>query len=141
MQFRPYLAFAGTCREAFTRYHEIFGGDLVLLTMADAPADAPPPPGADLEAIMHAALTTGGSAIVSLMGGDDPMGNFDGHVNGMCVNCTVRDSAEAKRVFDALAEGGTVQQPLNETFFSPAFGMCIDRFGTPWMVMADTPQS
>ena len=48
MAIRPYLAFAGNCREAFTRYQEIFGGDLVLLTMADAPADAgPPPAGAD----------------------------------------------------------------------------------------------
>jgi uncharacterized glyoxalase superfamily protein PhnB len=42
------------------------------------------------------------------------------------------------RVFTALSEGGTVQTPLGETFFSPAFGMCTDRFGTPWMVMAGT---
>jgi PhnB protein len=137
MDFRPYLAFAGNCREAFTRYHEIFGGDLVLLSMGDAPSDAPPPPGANLDAIMHAALTIDGVALV--MGGDDPMGNFDGHVNGMCVNCLMPDAGEAKRVFDALAEGGTMQQPLSETFFSPAFGMCIDRYGTPWMVMADAP--
>jgi PhnB protein len=42
-------------------------------------------------------------------------------------------------VFDALSDGGQVQQPLGETFFSPAFGLCIDRFGTPWMVMVDEP--
>ena len=28
-------------------------------------------------------------------------------------------------------------QPLIATFFSPAFGMCVDRFGTPWMVTAE----
>jgi PhnB protein len=39
MAFRPYLAFAGNCREAFTRYQEIFGGELALLTMSDVPAD------------------------------------------------------------------------------------------------------
>ncbi|TML65573.1 MAG: VOC family protein, partial [Actinobacteria bacterium] len=44
MAFRPYLAFNGNCREAFTRYQEIFGGELVLLTTADAPPDAGPPP-------------------------------------------------------------------------------------------------
>jgi PhnB protein len=137
MDFRPYLAFAGNCREAFTRYHEIFGGELVLLSMSDAPSDAPPPPGTNPDAIMHAALTIDGVALV--MGGDDPMGNFDGNVRGMCANCLMPDPGEAKRVFDALAEGGTMQQPLGETFFSPAFGMCIDRFGTPWMVMADAP--
>ena len=42
-------------------------------------------------------------------------------------------------MFDALAEGGTVQQPVTETFFSPAFGMCTDRFGIPWMIMVDQP--
>jgi PhnB protein len=137
MAFRPYLAFAGNCRDAFTRYQEIFGGELVLLSMADAPADAgPPPPGVNADAIMHAALMTGDEL---LMGGDDPSGNFDGKVHGLCVNCSLPDAAEAKRVFDALSDGGQVQQPLGETFFSPAFGMCTDRFGTPWMVMVDAP--
>lgn len=137
MAFRPYLAFAGTCRDAFTRYQEIFGGELVLLTTADMPADAgAAPPGAKPDAIMHAALTAGDEL---LMGADDPTGNFDGTVDGMCVNCSLPDGGEAKRVFDALSEGGQVQVPLGETFFSPAFGMCTDRFGTPWMVMVDAP--
>jgi PhnB protein len=139
MAFRPYLAFAGNCREAFTRYQEIFGGELVLLTMADVPAEAgPPPSGAKADAIMHAALTSGDDL---LMGADDPSGNFDGKVNGICVNCSLADVTEAKRVFDALCDGGQVQMPLGETFFAPAFGMCTDRFGIPWMVMTEGPGS
>jgi PhnB protein len=135
MAIRPYLAFAGSAREAFTRYEQIFGGELVLMAMSDAPPDAGPPPGdVKPDAMMHAALIWDDGM---LMGADDPMGNFDGHVSGMCVNCALPDAAEAKRVFDALAEGGQVQQPLGETFFAPAFGMCIDRFGTPWMVMVN----
>lgn len=136
MAFRPYLAFAGNCRDAFTRYQEIFGGELVLITMADMPADAGPAPEGKSDAIMHAALMTDDGP---LMGADDPMGNFDGTVHGMCVNCNRPDAADAKRVFDALAEGGQIQMPIGETFFSPAYGMCIDRFGTPWMVMVDMP--
>ena len=137
MAFRPYLAFAGNCRDAFTRYQEIFGGELALLTMADTPADAgPPPEGVPSDAIMHAALTSGDDL---LMGADDPSGNFEGAVHGMCVTYSLADPGDAKRVFDALAEGGEMQMPLGETFFSPAFGMCIDRFGTPWMIMADMP--
>jgi PhnB protein len=46
----------------------------------------------------------------------------------------VDSAAEARRVFDAFAEGGTVQMPLDKTFFSEAFGMLVDRFGTPWMI-------
>jgi PhnB protein len=137
MVFRPYLAFAGNCREAFTRYKEIFGGELVLLTMADAPADAgPPPPDTKADAIMHAALMAGDEL---LMGADDPSGSFDGKVDGICVNCSRPDVADARRVFDALSENGQVQVPLGESFFSPAFGMCTDRFGIPWMVMVDMP--
>ena len=137
MAYRPYLAFAGNCREAFTRYQEIFGGELVLLPMSDGPAEAgPPPPRVRPDAIMHAALTRGTDV---LMGGDDPMGRFDGHVRGMCLNCSVADPEEAKRVFDALSAGGEIQMPLSETFFAPAFGMCIDRFGTPWMITVDGP--
>ena len=137
MAFRPYLAFAGNCREAFTRYQEIFGGELVLLSFADTAADAGPPgPGVSPDAIMHAALMAGDAL---LMGADDPSGGFSGSVSGMCVNCSLDDTGEVKRVFDALAEGGSVQVPYGETFFAPAFGMCTDRFGTPWQVMTEPP--
>ncbi len=85
---------------------------------------------------MHGALMTGDAL---LMGADDPSGGFDGHVRGMCVSYSVADPTDAARIFDALEDGGEIQMPLGETFFSPAFGMCIDRFGTPWMIMADPP--
>jgi PhnB protein len=139
LSFRPYLAFAGNCRDAFTRYQEIFGGDLLVLGMSDAPADAgPPPAGASPDLVMHAALTLGDDV---LMGADDPSGSFQGDVNGICVNCSLDDPSEVRRVFDALADGGTIQVPVGETFFSPAFGMCVDRFGIPWMVMVEAPEA
>ncbi len=135
MAFHPYLNFGGNCREAFTRYQEIFGGELVLLPMSEMPSDQPlPPEQADL--IMHAALTFEGHL---LMASDDPTGNFKG-VQGMYVNYTVADVAEAQRVFTALADGGEVTMPLEETFWSPMFGMCVDRFGTPWMIDTEAPE-
>src|SRR6185295_6353686 len=42
--------------------------------------------------------------------------------------------AEAKRLFDALADGGQVHLPLSKTVFSPGFGMLADRFGVNWMI-------
>lgn len=135
MAFHPYLMFGRNCREAFTRYQEIFGGELVLLPMSDAPVDQPVPADqADL--IMHAALTFDGHL---LMASDDPTEGFDG-VHGMHVNYSVADVAEAERVFKELADGGEVTAPLAETFWSPKFGMCVDRFGTPWMINAEAPE-
>jgi PhnB protein len=54
MAFRPYLFFGGNCREAFTRYQEIFGGELTLMAMKDVPGEEPPADKAEL--IIHAAL-------------------------------------------------------------------------------------
>jgi PhnB protein len=138
MAFHPYLNFGGNCREALTRYHEIFGGDLDIMAMSDMPAEEGvdvPPEQADL--VMHAALTFGDNL---LMASDDPSGGFDG-VKGMYVNYSVDDTAEAERVFKELADGGETVMPIGETFWSPRFGMCIDRFGTPWMVNAEPPEA
>ena len=131
MAFLPYLFFGGNCREAFTQYQQIFGGELTLLTMKDVPGETPPPDQADM--IIHAALKIGEEL---LMASDDPMTNPFGPVQGMMVSYDAADPADAKRVYDALAEGGNATQPLIATFFSEAFGMCTDRFGTPWMIVA-----
>jgi PhnB protein len=132
MAFYPYLNFGGNCREAFTRYQEILGGQLDIMSMSDMPPQEGvevPPEQADL--VMHAALTMGDGEL--LMASDDPTGNFDG-ARGMYVNYTVDDTAEAQRVFKELADGGEIVMPIGETFWSPCFGMCVDRYGTPWMV-------
>lgn len=136
MSFHPYLFFGGNCREAFTRYQEVFGGELVLLTAADMPGEAPPLPPGKEDSIMHAALTIDGNL---LMASDDPTTDSFGPVQGMQVSYNTSDQAEAERVFAALAEGGTVTMPIAATSWSPKFGMCTDRFGTPWMISADQP--
>ena len=133
MAFDPYLFFGGNCREAFTRYQEIFGGELQLITMADTPGGGEDVPAEQADLILHAALTRDGRM---LMGSDDPTTDDFGPVQGMMVSYSASDADDARTVFDALAEGGSVNQALTETFFSPAFGMCVDRFGTPWMVSA-----
>jgi PhnB protein len=135
MAFRPYLFFGGNCRDAFTRYQEIFGGELTLMAMKDVPGEDPPPELADV--IIHAAIAIGDDL---LMASDEP-GNPDfGPVQGIMVSYDAADVADAERVFTALSEGGTVTQALEPTFFSQAFGMCTDRFGAPWMVVAPEPQ-
>ena len=133
--FHSYLFYGGDCRQAFTRYQEIFGGELNLVTSADMPADEQMP-GAAPDAIMHAALMIDGAL---LMGSDDPTGNSVRPVQGVQVNVSVSGVDEAKRVFDALAEGGQVNAPLEPTSFAAAFGMCVDRFGIPWMLTTDEP--
>jgi PhnB protein len=139
MAFHPYLNFDGTTREAFTRYHEIFGGELVLLPMSDHVPDAAA--GTDAgDRIMHAALLLPDGAL--LMASDSEAGEPFGPVQGMYVNYTTPDVDDARRVWAALSEDAAkVEMPMEETFWSPAFGVCVDRFGTPWMVSADQAES
>jgi PhnB protein len=103
--------------------------------MKDTPMDEPVPP-AQADLIIHAALKVDDSL---LMGSDDPTTDSFGPVQGMQVTYSTADVDKAKAVFEALAEGGEVRAPIGETFFSPAFGMCVDRFGTPWMITAEAP--
>jgi PhnB protein len=134
MSFNAYLFFSdGRCKAAFTTYQEIFGGDLEVMTMADMPPGEEGMPGADPDMVLHAALTIGDSM---LMGSDDPTGDGGPKV-GFSVAHSAADADAANRVFAALADGGEVTQPLIPTFFSPAFGMLTDRFGTPWMIVAE----
>lgn len=136
MAFHPYLFFSGTCRDAFTRYQEIFGGELVLITGADIPLEEQMP-GADPSLIMHAALMTGDTL---LMASDDPTGDGAG-AKGIQVNFATPEVSDATRVFEALADGGEITGPIGPTSWSPMFGMCVDRFGIPWMVSAEAPQA
>ena len=137
MSFHAYLFFSGTCKEAFTRYNEIFGGELFLMTNADAPGGEAMP-GAGPDAVIHAAITLADGGL--LMASDDPTGDGAG-TKGVSVSYTAKDPDDAKRVFDALSDGGEVTGPLQETFFSPMFGTCVDRWGVAWMVNTQPPAS
>jgi PhnB protein len=89
------------------------------------------PPGAE-DKVMHASLRIGDSVV---MASDDCRAEAP-PMSGFSLSISVADAAEARRCFDALAEGGSVQMPLGRTFWSPCFGMLTDRFGVGWMISA-----
>lgn len=136
MSFNPYLFFSnGQCREAFTRYHEIFGGELQVMTHGDLPEGVESMPGADPTHVMHASITLGGSL---LMGSDDPTGD-GGPRLGIALSYSAPDVASGQRILAQLAEGGEVTMPWEVVFWSPGFGSCTDRFGVPWMIDVEQP--
>ena len=50
------------------------------------------------------------------------------------IHLTAASADEARRVFAALSEGGTVSMPLEKVAWSELFGACVDRYGVHWMV-------
>ena len=58
---------------------------------------------------------------------------------GFSVPINIENLADAERIFQALAQNGTVQMPIQETFWATRFGMLVDQFGTPWMINCEKP--
>ncbi len=56
---------------------------------------------------------------------------------GISLALTAPNVADAERIFAALSDGGQVQMPLGQTFFSPRFGIVAVRFGVSWMILAE----
>ncbi|NJK69798.1 MAG: VOC family protein [Microcoleus sp. CSU_2_2] len=133
MQLSPYLFFNGECEAAFKFYEQCLGGKIdAMMTYAESPeAEQTSPESRDR--IMHAHLTVNDMA---LMGSDAPPSHFE-TPQGFSVSLQFDDVVEAERIFQALAENGTIKMPLQETFWASRFGIVVDRFGTPWMINCD----
>jgi PhnB protein len=131
-QVNPYLNFRGQTEEAFGFYRSVFGGNPPAIVryrdmgMGDDPAVA--------DLVAHVSLPIGAGAL--LMGSDVFGASADAfHVgNNVQIYLAAEDAAEARRLFDALAAGGTVTMPLERTSWAELFGACFDRFGVGWMV-------
>jgi len=130
MKLFTYLSFDGNCAEAFRFYEKVLGGKLeTLMTFADSPMAGQVGPDWQ-NRVLHAYLAVDGGAI---MGGDAPPGLY-AKPAGFCANIQVDSVEEAERIFNALAEGGQITLPLQQSFWAARFGMLVDRFGVPWMV-------
>ncbi|HEY2347144.1 MAG TPA: VOC family protein [Xanthomonadaceae bacterium] len=130
MKLITYLTFDGCCAEAFRFYEQALGGTILMMsTFADSPMAAQMPPEAQGR-VIHARLQVGDQL---LMGSDCPPGESL-KPDGFSVSVQTESVEEADRFFHALAEGSTVRMPIQQTFWSPRFGMLVDRFGIPWMV-------
>ena len=133
MQVQSYLMFHGRCEEAIEFYKKALGAKVeMMMRFKEAPEPGMNPPEAG-DKIMHSALRIGESMVLASDGRCTGKPSFQ----GFALSLTAVDEAEAGRFFNALADGGQVQMPLTETFFSPRFGMVADRFGVTWMVLVE----
>ena len=146
MRVQPYLSFEGRAEEALDFYTRAVGAQVnVKMRFKEAPpmdpadqgcADMGGPPANAGEKIMHSEFRIGDSLIMASDGFCSGKTSF----GGISLAIQARDDAEAKRIFDGLAAGGQVQQPLIKTFFATSFGVLADKFGVSWMVVApETP--
>ena len=131
------LAFKGQCEAAFRFYQQHLNGTIAfMLAWGDSPMAGDAPPGWDVK-ICHATLRIGDTVIT---GSDVPPDRYE-QPRGFEILLAMNDPVEAERVFAALAEGGTIKMPLQETFWASRFGVLVDQFGIPWSINCETPAS
>jgi PhnB protein len=135
MNVIPYLSFEGTCREAFTFYADLLGGEATFLTFDQVPSEEQMPPEMK-DGIMNASLHAGDVVLMA----SDAYGDRYERPRGIYISLQVESVDDAERYFNAFADGGRVVMPFEETFWVERFGMVIDRFGTPWMLNAGQPR-
>jgi PhnB protein len=129
MQMTTYVNFAGTCAEAF-RYYERHLGGRVEMMMTHEQSPEPGRLGAEWrDKVLHARLALADTA---LLGADVPDAQ---PMRSAYLTLTVDSNDEAERIFAALADGGRVLMPIEETFFADRFGQAQDRFGINWMIL------
>jgi PhnB protein len=133
----PYLFFAGRCEEALAFYREALGAEVEMFMRFNESPQATPPgmlqPGFEKK-VMHASFRVRGVPLMASDGCDDRS-----KLDGFRLALSVPTETDARRAFDALADGGSIQMPLAKTFWSPCYGMVTDRFGLGWMVMVPAP--
>ena len=133
-RLNPYISFSDNARQALEFYKDVFGGTLTLNTFGESGA----PDSADADKIMHGMLETDNG--YTLMGADTPPGMEHTPGNNIAVSLSGDDEA-LRGYWEKLSEGGTVSIPLEKQMWGDEFGMCVDRFGIPWMVNIGQPQS
>ena len=132
-QLTPYLNFKDNTREVMEFYKSVFGGELVLSTFTEfhASDDA-----SEANKIMHAQLTAPNGMV--LMAADTPNHMEYRPIAGVNMSLSGNNEAELSGYFEKLAAGGQVTMPLQKAAWGDTFGMCVDKYGVPWLVNIST---
>ncbi len=137
----PYLNFAGNAEEAFTFYKSVFGTEFTFLQRIKETPEGSKFPKEEQNKVMHVALPIGKGN--TLMASDVPesLGYKVTVGNNVSLSLEAESKEEAKKIFEGLAKGGKVREPLADTFWGAYFGMLTDKFGILWMVNYTYPKS
>lgn len=141
MQIHAYLNFENKTEEALRFYEKVLGGKLTEIHRFGS---MPPQGGFELtpeqkNLVMHVGLQLPGGQMI--MGSDMLPGMGPKLVEGNNFSISVHPDSrqEADRIFNALAEGGTITMPIADQFWGDYFGSLTDRFGVNWMVNYSDP--
>ena len=142
MQLNHYLNFQGQTETAFQFYQHAFGGEILFFSRY---GDLPPQDDVtlsdeDKQKVMHISLKISDHVILM---GSDMNDHFCSHHNFtfimgtnhyISVNLEKHEQGKAYELFEKLSINGTIEMPLNKTFWGALYGSFTDQFGIRWMI-------
>jgi len=129
----PYLSFLDQGQEALKFYEQAIEAKVISMrTFGELPGQEIPDEAKDR--IMHAHLKVGETDLMI----SDSFPNQPAPQSGdqITLALVINGAEKAEEVFNRLQDGGEVVLPLQETFFSPAYGQVKDKFGVLWQISA-----
>lgn len=136
MKVLTYLSFPGNCAQALKFYESAIGARIKLLVPVKGSPMERDVPVAMRDKILHAEIEIGAD---TLMASDAMSEGAAPAMSGFSVSLNTETPQETERLFAALAVGGKITMPLQETYWAHRFGMVVDRYGLPWMFNCAKP--
>lgn len=126
-----YISLPGQTAEAFAHWHDVFGGDLNILTYGEQPMEGMPfTP--DPDAVAHATLTFPGGSIA---GGDsmDPGTTYPVEGTAYSLLVTVDSPEEGRELIAKIVDaGGEVAMAFEKAPWGDYYGSVFDKFRVMW---------
>lgn len=133
-KINTYLNFDGKAEEAFNFYKSVFGGEFSSLNrMSDMPG-AEQLSENERGRLMHISLPIGPDDVLMASDIAPSMGQTLALGNHSYISVFADNREEADRLFAGLSEGGTIEMPLEDTFWGDYFGSFLDKYGVGWMI-------
>jgi PhnB protein len=139
MKVNPYLNFDGKAEEAFQFYQSVFGGELFIQRMNQAPGTEGLPE-EEKQLVMHVCLPISDGQMIMASDIVPSMGHKLNVGNNNYISLMPDSRAEMDRVFNGLSEGGSIEMPLADMFWGDYFGSFTDKYGVGWMLSHSSKQ-
>ncbi|HUQ67852.1 MAG TPA: VOC family protein [Flavitalea sp.] len=140
MKLNPYLNFDGDAEEAFKFYQTVFGGELFLQRIGQAPGTESLPEN-ERNRVMHVSIPIGDGQFLMASDCVPSMGHVLNVGNNNYISIAPDSRKEADRLFNGLSEGGKVEMPMADMFWGDYFGSFEDKYGVHWMINFSSKQT
>lgn len=139
MNVIPYINLSGNAEQALNTYQEVFGGKVEIMRWSQMPPNPKMPVGGDWQdKVMHGSLTLAEG--VAIYAADSWQSGEATSANNVFLHMEFDTEDQLRSAFDALSAGGTVNMPVDKTFWGAVYGDLVDTFGVGWGMHYQLPQ-